>query len=761
MIAFRKLISTLFSSFLIFSVSAQFVVEPTAGVTVFNAVGQPLHFPWTGGLNAVDVSTFDADFDGQNDDLYIYDKAGNRSLVFLGDMVDGERRYTYSVELSRSFPPLQSWALLRDYDCDGRKDLFTYSTLGGAIAVYRNVGSASGLAWELAEEVLMSYYDFGTTNYTTNIYCSSQDVPAIFDYDGDGDLDIITANVGGTFLEFHFNQSIESGLGCGLQKFELANRCYGGFLEGQESNDIILDPAIVAQSCTFNVVNPKSNDGGGASPKDGLRHVGATILAADFNDDGLIDLVLGDAGYSNLVYLENSDGDGGTDQIVFFDMDFPSTFGVPGIELDQFVSSYYEDVTGDGIPDLLASVNQSQGAANYNSLYMYENLGTETAPIFSSPVRNFLQNQTLDYGERSAPAVFDYNGDGLDDLLIAARGAYDNGVYVPLLTVLENVGTANEPAFQVADTDWLSIADHGIFSPKPTFGDLSGDGLSELLIGAENGTVHRFDNIGTPQQPEWLHVGLVFADNNSIIVGSHASPQLFDLDGDGLLDLIVGNLTGKVSYYRNTGTAIFPAFTLITDVLGGVSTVESPPFFTGYSHPHLYNFEGETYMVCGSKSGNLFLYGNIDGNLDGNFDLLTKQAYGAYPPALSVPAGRHSTPFVYDWNGDGFPDLLVGGVGGGLEYFVGYDPDLIRIPSRSTTVSLSPNPTDGTLNITLSDDNKSPRSIEIVSVMGAVVSSKPYGSGIFDFSELSDGVYVLSVKFGDGSSSQAKFVVSH
>ncbi len=759
MIDFRKPILTLFVSFWVASAFAQFVVVPTDDIEVLNAAGQPLRFPWTGGLNAVDVSTFDADFDGQDDDLYIYEKAGNRSLVFIGEMVEGERRYSYSVELSRTFPPIQSWGLLRDYDCDGRKDLFTYSTLGGAISVYRNVGSAAGLAWELTEEVLLSYYDFGSTNYTTNIYCSSQDVPAIFDYDGDGDLDIITANVGGTFLEFHFNQSVESGSGCGLQNFELANRCYGGFLEGQESNQVILDPILVAQSCNFNVVNPKNNDSGGNS-KDGLRHVGATILAADFNDDGLIDLVLGDAGYSNLVFLENSDGDDGTDQIVSFDMDFPSTFGVPGIELDQFVSSYYEDVTGDGIPDLLASVNQAQGSANYNSLYMYENIGTESSPIFTSPIRNFLQNETLDFGERSAPAVFDYDGDGLDDLVIAARGAYSEGTYNPMLVVLKNIGSNVEPAFQIIELDWLSISTFGLKSPKPAFGDLTGNGLPDLIIGTENGTIHRFNNAGTSTQPNFNYVGTIETDGATLDAGDFSSPQLFDLDGDGKLDILVGNLAGRVAYYRNVGSASQAQFVLENENLGGIYTVESPPFFTGYSHPHAYKFEGDTYIVCGSKSGNLFLYGNIDGNLDGNFDLITKQAYGAYPAALSVPAGRHSVPLVHDWNNDGFPDLLVGGVGGGVEYFEGYDPDMVKNPRGSKPFTLSPNPTNGTVKLAFSDKNRLPKSIEIISVTGSVVARQPYGSGVFDVSDLAEGIYILIAEFEDGFRARSKFVVA-
>ena len=94
---------------------------------------------------------------------------------------------------------------------------------------------------------------------------------------------------------------------------------------------------------------------------------------------------------------------------------------------------------------------------------------------------------------------------------------------------------------------------------SPTFGDLDGDYDPDMLIGAVNGQIYYYENTGTIISPSYTYRGLL----QNIDVGNHSTPALGDLDGDGDLDLIIGNEAGTVAYYEHTGN--FPNFFTLVD----------------------------------------------------------------------------------------------------------------------------------------------------------------------------------------------------
>jgi len=76
--------------------------------------GTPLNYPWVGGINSAQFSTIHLNND-TIEDLFIFDRTGNKVLTFVNDGIG--IGYTYAPEYESQFPVLQSWAILRDYNC--------------------------------------------------------------------------------------------------------------------------------------------------------------------------------------------------------------------------------------------------------------------------------------------------------------------------------------------------------------------------------------------------------------------------------------------------------------------------------------------------------------------------------------------------------------------------------------------------------------------------------------------------------------------
>lgn len=713
---------------------AQFTLYPTNAIPVNHGNGTAMKSAWAGGLNAVQISKIDADGDGVNDDIFVFDKAGNRILLFTAETINGSLAYFFRPELATNFPTITDWALLRDFNCDGKMDLFTYSPNGGAFAVYKNISTPnSGPTFELETIVIPSLYQFSTTSFVTNIYVSSQDIPGIVDFDGDGDLDILTFTVGGSTIEFHENLSMDVNGTCGMDTLVLRNICYGQFSEGLESNNITL-----GNPCSFNVINPKSGDGSGS------RHVGSTILTFDANQDGLHEIVLGDVTYTNLTMLTNSHGILGKDSMVLAETDFPASLGGPAVNLDNFPGGFYEDITGNGIRDLLVGVNNPFLSKNDNSVWYYENLGSNDAPLFSFLETDFLQNDMIEHGEGSAPAFFDFNGNGLKDMVIGTRGRFLGGSdFHQTLVLYVNVGSATNPVFQLEDDDWLNISAIGIGQyAHPTFGDIDGDGDTDMLVGDASGRVFLFENTAGPGNPaNFSLAGPISAGGSEINVGQNGTPQLFDLNQNGKLDLIIGERNGNLNFYRNDGTNQNFSFTLVTDTLGGLSTVE-PFYFTGSSSPHFYRFDGVTYLLLGAESGRLHKYTNIDGNIEGDYSLETLNAFGA-------KLGAKSRPSFEDLDGNGIPELFIGGIGGGVALFA--DEDIVStntVDQKQSKLTLFPNPAESHIHLQLESAPGSNIEYRIYSISGVLLLQGHSAEGTIDISRLAQGAYILDAEIG-------------
>ena len=98
--------------------------------------------------------------------------------------------------------------------------------------------------------------------------------------------------------------------------------------------------------------------------------------------------------------------------------------------------------------------------------------------------------------------------------------------------------------------------------------------------------------------------------------------QIIDLNRDGLLDIIIGEQSGTINYCENTGSLTNAIFDTIIEYLGGID-IESNIISSGFSTPKFYDNNGSFELYTGSFTGETYVYDNIENNLFGTFDSLT------------------------------------------------------------------------------------------------------------------------------------------
>jgi len=723
-------IFTFLPNLIISQVNGRYLFESSDTIIVRNNTDTLLN-AWAGGLNSIQTSKINLNNDGI-DDLFVFDRTGDQITTFVWDLTNN--RWEHAPEYESQFPEIHYWALLRDFNCDGKKDIFSY--VSGGIGVWKNTTTTGDLQFEkITDPYLVSQLLGGVT---ANLYVSKVDVPDINDIDGDGDLDVLTFGTIGSRVEYHINNSQELGYGCDSLIFEIANTCWGHFVEtGFGTNTCNL-----YDTCTSNTASPK--------------HSGSSLLSLDLNDDGVKDLLLGDVSFRNVVALYNDNtGVNMNTSMVSQDTAFPSN--TTSIDLQIFPATFYEDVDNDGVKDLIASPNSDVDTENSESAWFYKNYGTNTLPQFAHIKNNWLQDEMIEVGSNASPILFDYDNDGLLDLFVANLGYFDVSLsinYYSQISLYKNVGTASLPEYNLITTDFANLSSLGLtIALHPTFADIDNDGDIDMFLGDQEGYIHLFKNASNNLTS--MNMSLFqgqFPDDNgdNIDIGNFAKPQLFDIDSDGDYDLVIGEESGNLNYYENIGSVTSPIFRLRTSSFGDIDVSE---WWTtiGYSAPILFrNNQNETQLFVGSKLGTIYHFNNIDGNFLGTFDsqdTLVGQ----------IADGPNSAPAVGFLNNDTIIDLITGNERGGLRLYYGSDDISLAINEAETNPNSSwnvyPNPSAGIFNITT---NNNSFQIAVYNLQGQLILKKqnPYK---IDMTSFSKGSYII--RYQSGSEIDSELII--
>ncbi len=634
---------------------AQFAYQYDQTIPV-EANDRVLPLAWAGGLNAAQYNTLDLNGDMQPD-LVIYDRSANKVLTF----VKSGSAFVYNPVYELQFPAtIGSWILLRDYNCDGKKDLFTSDPFG--IRLFVNTRQGNGpLSWRP--------YNNGEPIYTKgfsgtiNLKVNETDIPAIEDVDGDGDLDILNFRfVGFNTVEYHRNFSRERTTTCDSLQLERITQTYGGF------EDCSCGRMAFGQTC--------AQTGGGRTQHAG----GKSLLVLDLNNDGDKELIYSEESCAQLYMLENT----GTSTTAKFETFVPYPPGQP-VAMPYFPAAFFEDVDGDGRRDLLVTPTQyarSLSAIDFQrSNWLYKNNGTNSAPQFTFVTSQFLQADMIDVGDNSTPAFFDFDNDGDEDLFMGYYAGTNSrgGIWL-----FENVGTGTA-AFRLRNTDFAGLRFLNLYNFKPQFADLNRDGKVDLAFTAtaiQNGQTSLF--FLPNQSAAGLDVSAANVQNTGFRIGPAENLLLVDIDLNGFPDVLWGRSNGSLQFWRNRGSGGQPEFSLATDGYLGLAPSTSRQNLATATGD--LDGDGKSDLLVGDQFGGVVIYPNFrSGNPAPVDDWLLMNGN----PVKRRNLGGRVWPAVANLFTDARPALVVGNTLGGLHVLRPTDQTEL---SEEPVITLYPNP---------------------------------------------------------------------
>jgi len=370
--------------------------------------------------------------------------------------------------------------------------------------------------------------------------------------------------------------------------------------------------------------------------------------AGDINGDGLNDFIVG-------AYIANSNDNGESYVIFGTSNGFPVTLdvntlnGMNGFTItgaaanDQLglAVNTIGDVNSDGLDDLIVSAYQADfnGANSVGGAYVIYGSTIGFPSTFDSSTINGTNGFVIkgiagsDYTGWSAEGAGDVNGDGIKDIIIGALWADPNGNKSGKAYIVFGRNTSLYAEFSLSNLNGVNgftlngvAANDFAGRAVSTAGDFNGDGISDILIGADGvdtqgnraGAAYLVYGSTTPFA-SIIELSSLNGTNGVVLRGpgvndkaGNALTNLGDINGDGYDDIAIGGHEG--------------------DIGGGGTNI------------------GETYIVYGTSSlSSPFFLSSLNGT-DG-LKIFGIDAFDISGFAVSE-AG--------DVNDDGLPDILIG-----------------------------------------------------------------------------------------------------
>jgi uncharacterized protein (DUF2141 family) len=516
-----------------------------------------------------------------------------------------------------------------DMDGDGDPDVLV-GDQNGRIRLFRNEGTSQIPRWNFVS-------DFPDSTLGERIS------PALVDIDADGDLDLFVGNKEGKLVFIRNDGNLHSPVWTQVTDF------YASIDVGSENTPTFAD---IDADKDFDLFIGKEDGAISFYRNDGTKTAPVWNLVASSYDSI-------DVGASSFPFFTDLDADGDLDLLVGEDqgnINFYRNVGNKTSPSWTLVSDNYDlidagkrsapalvDIDDDSDFDFFVGQNQGK-------IFFYRNDGSIHLPSWTKITEDYL---FVDVGAYSKPALVDIDADGDQDIFLGEEDGNINFYRIDEMGSALSLSHVTESYFAIQAGEFSS----------PVYADMDGDGDPDLFIGKNDGRIDFYENIGTARSALWNFVSDQY---NSIDVGSYAAPAFVDIDHDSDLDMFIGQMYGKLCFYRNDGTPQSASWTLVSDDLDSIDV-------GWYSVPTFGDLDGDGDfdLLVGNGDGRIFCYRNDGDPHTFSFSLIT-DFYD------SIDVGDRATPILSDLDSDGDRDLFIGESEGGLHFYKNLTLNSIR-----------------------------------------------------------------------------------
>jgi len=230
------------------------------------------------------------------------------------------------------------------------------------------------------------------------------------------------------------------------------------------------------------------------------------------------------------------------------------TFFSNGEDLDGSPEYYDWDFNGDGS-------NDRRLIASMNTIYTYTQTGTYNATLMVTDNEGLTGTAfvTITVTGSTSPGyptaiamATPSNGGAPLQVTLTGKGTDEDGTITKLEWDFEGDGVFDFEDTVIPGSTLGDILDAGSYS-NPELVDIDDDGDLDLFIGEYYGQIYFYRNDGDSSTPVWTSVGFITdSAGTTIDAGSCSSPDFADIDGDGDLDIFIGESGGRIRDRRNT-----------------------------------------------------------------------------------------------------------------------------------------------------------------------------------------------------------------